>query len=281
MSTLRFAVATTPDLGGAAFEDLKTLVALGGGPGLVPVFVPNYVALFETVHRHVADAAWCPPLVARDLVRVAAAEPIATVLRGGADHYYSALVALSGSRVRRVGEIEGARVGWVSRLSAAGYVVPRDYLQSLGVAVERLDECFFHTHGRCVEALLSEEVDVIGTYASAHAGSFRVSPALAGARILGVAGQIPGDVVVASRGLAAESRTRLGVALRRRSIDPAGALAALMNASGFGFVPPDHLASLARWMERAMSGTFRFVQRSSRSTGYGSSPAARRKPSDA
>jgi ABC-type phosphate/phosphonate transport system substrate-binding protein len=220
------------------------MLASAGGPDIEPVYVSSYVALYETVHLHAADAAWCPPLVARDLIRVAAADPIATVLRGGADHYYSALVTRRASKVKHVSDITSARVGWVSRLSAAGYVVPRDYLQSLGIAVEELDEHFFHTHGKLVLGLLEGEVDVIGTYASARAGRFQTSLALENARILGVAGQIPGDVIV------------LG-----RAVDPRGALSALMNASGFGFVPPDHLGSLARWVERAESASFRFVSR--------------------
>ncbi len=261
MTLLRFAVATTPELGGDAFDELRTMLTVADGPDIEPVFVPNYVSLYETVHLHAADAAWCPPLVARDLLRVGAADPIATVLRGGIDHYYSALVANEGSDVRHVSHIEGARVGWVSRLSAAGYVVPRDYLQSLGIEVEHLDETFFHTHGRVVEALLDNEVDVIGTYASAYGGKFHTSPALVGARILGVAGQIPGDVVVVTRAVDGRVARALGSALRRAHIASDGALCALMNASGFGYVPPEHLGSLARWMERSVQASFRFVSR--------------------
>jgi len=248
MTLLRFAVATTPELGGDAFDELRTMLTVADGPDIEPVFVPNYVSLYETVHLHAADAAWCPPLVARDLLRVAAADPVATVLRAASD-------------VRHISDIESARVGWVSRLSAAGYVVPRDYLQSLGIEVDRLDESFFHTHGRAVEALLDGEVDVIGTYASAHAGKFHTSSALEGARILGVAGQIPGDVIVVTRAIEPRIGRALGSALRHARIASDGALAALMNASGFGYVPPDHLASLARWMERSVQASFRFVSR--------------------
>ena len=259
--TIRFAVATTQELGRAAFDELRRLVHQARGPHIEPVFVPNYVSLFETVHLQAAEAAWCPPLVARDLVRVAAADPIATVLRGGIDHYYSAIVSLDYSGVRRISQILDARVGWVSRLSAAGYVVPRDYLQSLGLDVTSLDESFFHTHGETVRALRRGDVDVIGTYASARDGCFHLSPALGAARILGVAGQIPGDVVVVGRAVGARVASELGAALRVGRIAPDGALAALMNASGFGAVPPGHLDSLARWMERSMQSSFRFVAR--------------------
>ncbi len=262
MVTLRFAVATTAALGTTAFDELRAMLRPARGLEIEPVFVPNYVALFETVHLHAADVAWCPPLVARDLVRVAAADPIATVLRGGVDHYYSAIVTRKDTHVRDVRDLDHARIGWVSRLSAAGYVVPRDFLQSLGLDVERFDESFFHTHGRLVRALLDDEVDVIATYASSQSGTFRLSPALAGTRILGVAGQIPGDVIVVARSVGSRVARELGSALRDGTIASNGALAALMNASGFGFVPPDHLGSLARWMERSIHASFRFVTRS-------------------
>ncbi len=244
MSTLRFAVATTPDLGAAAFDELHATLS-ERGLHIEPVFVPNYVALFETIHLHAADAAWCPPLVARDLVRVAAADPVATVLRGGLDHYYSAIVTREDGPVRRLHDLESARVGWVSRLSAAGYVVPRDFLRSFGVDLGGLDETFFHTHGRAMRALLDGAVDVIATYASSESGTFRLSPALEDARILGVAGRIPGDVVVGSRSLGPRARD-LGSALRFARIARSGPLAALMNAFGFGWVPADHLRSLDR-----------------------------------
>ena len=261
MTLLRFAVATTPELGSDAFDELRTMLSAAGGPDIEPVFVPNYVSLYETVHLHAADAAWCPPLVARDLVRVAAADPIATVLRGGIDHYYSALVTQRDGAVRHVSHVVTARIGWVSRLSAAGYVVPRDYLQSLGIDVAKLDEYFFNTHGRLIRALLDREVDVIGTYASAHNGRFFTSPSLADERILGVAGQIPGDVIVLARPIDPRAGRELGAALRASHVAADGALAQLMNASGFGWVPPDHLESLSRWMERSIHGSFRFVSR--------------------
>jgi ABC transporter, phosphonate, periplasmic substrate-binding protein len=277
MTFLRFAVATTPDLGGDAFDELRTMLSAADGPDVEPVFVPNYVALYETIHLHAADAAWCPPLVARDLVRVAAADPVATVLRGGMDHYYSALVAHERSAVRHVSHVATARVGWVSRLSAAGYVVPRDYLQSLGVDISALAEEFFHTHGRLIHALLDREVDVVGTYASAHGGRFFTSRALADQRIIGVAGQIPGDVIVVARvdgsGRSRGTETRigkeLGTALRMAHVAPDGPLAALMNASGFGYVPPGHLEALSRWMERSLHGSFRFVSRAYDGGGVG------------
>jgi len=258
---LRFAVATTPDLGRDAFVELAALVARTGGPPLEPVFVPNYAALFETVHLHAADAAWCPPLVARDLVRVAAADPIATVLRGGTDHYYAALVALRDSRVRKLDDLAWARIGWVSRLSAAGYVVPRDYLLSLGYEVDAMNARFFHTHGECVNALLDGRVDVIGTYATPRGESFVIPEPIADARILGVAGHIPGDVIVVARGASRESGRRLADALRNGFFAPRGPLASLMNASGFGFVPPDHLDSLTRWVERSTNASLRVIAR--------------------
>jgi len=68
-------------------------------------------------------------------------------------------------------------------------------------------------------------------------------------------------VIVVTRTVSREVAHQLGRALRAGPLRPNGSLARLMNASGFGFVPPDHLDGLSRWMERSIHASFRFVAR--------------------
>jgi phosphonate transport system substrate-binding protein len=248
MQPIRFAVTSSVEVGGAAFEELRGAVARAGGPAIEPVFVPNYVALFQVLNVHAADAGWCPPLVARDLVRVAAADPIATVLRDDRDCYYSAIVARTGSGIDRLERLPDARFGWVSRLSAAGYVVPRAYLRFLRVPLEFREERFFHSHARLVAAIDAGEIDAGATYAHLESGAFRLPRP--GADILATVGPIPGDVIVAARWLDARVRTSLAGSLHRAAITRSSLLARLMDATSFGPVPEGHLASLERWVDR-------------------------------
>jgi len=257
MLPLRFAIASSADLRGAAFEELRAAIVSAGGPNLAPLFLPNYVALYETVHLHVADVAWCPPLVARDLVRVAAADPIAAVMRGGAEHYYSVIVAHADASVRTLADVGHARFGWVSRLSAAGYIVPRRYLATMGVSLAHADERFFHTHAALARALLARDVDVIATYAARTATSFRLPEALRTQRILAAAGPIPGDVIVCGRRMDPPRARDLASALLDVRIDPSGPLSELLNASGFAPVAQDHFDPLSRWFDTSRDGAFR------------------------
>jgi ABC-type phosphate/phosphonate transport system substrate-binding protein len=244
-SFVRFALATTPQAGEAAVVELRSLFEQTGLE-LEPVFARNYNALYDAVHLHEADLAWAPPLVARDLRRDGAADPCATVLRKGGAHYFSAIVgtdALSSPA-------DIARFGWVSRMSAAGYLVPRGYLQSIGVSLDFREERFFHTHARSMSALQASVVDAIATYAVRdHDGETpRVPHAFDGARVLATIGPIPGDVIVASRTMSRSLVDRIGGLLRGTSLRDGSAIGALMGAEGFGEVPADHLEALGQWV---------------------------------
>jgi len=238
-------MATTPQAAEAAVAELRSIFDRGGLE-LEPVFARNYGALYDAMHLHEADVAWAPPLVARDLRRDGAADACATVLRKGGACYFSAIVGAG--TVESPADI--TRFGWVSRLSAAGYLVPRGYLQSIGVSVDFREERFFHTHARSMDALKAGVVDAIATYAVRdRAGeAARVPHAFDGARVLATIGPIPGDVVVASRAIPRDLAGRVGELLRSSKLGDGSALASLMGAQGFGDVPADHLDALGQWV---------------------------------
>jgi len=244
-SYVRFALPTTPQAGDAAVRELRDLFAREHIE-LEPVWVRDYAALYDAMHLHEADVAWAPPLVARDLRRDGAAEPCAAVVRKGGVHYFSAIVGTESLASPK--DIE--RFGWVSRLSAAGYLVPRGYLMSVGISVDFREERFFRTHQRSMAALAAGVVDAIATYAvRGHAGETPIVPhAFDGARVLATIGPIPGDVIVASSTMARDAAERIGALLRGAKIEETSAIADLMGAARFGEVPPGHLDALGRWV---------------------------------
>jgi ABC-type phosphate/phosphonate transport system substrate-binding protein len=256
MRTLRIALAAEPASAEKAFAELRARVALSSGVRLEAVYVPNYVALFEVVEDDPALVAWVPPLVARDLERSGAVVPLVIAARRGATSYYSALAVHDESPIRTVGEISGRRVGWVSKLSAAGYVVPRWYLQSLGYEVDGLfgAEKFHGTHERLAGALDSGAAEVIATHAVFDpARRAFVLPARASrARLLATAGPIPGDAVVAGREVPFAARTALqrGLLALRPLRD--GHLRRFMEVDRFEPVLDGHFDPLARWSRRAV-----------------------------
>jgi ABC-type phosphate/phosphonate transport system substrate-binding protein len=252
--TLRFAIAVSHELGAPAFADLDRALTAEGAPPIEPVFVASYAALTDAIHMQQAELGWTPPLVARELVRIAAADPIVTVLRNGVDHYYGALVARGDARIRTLQDLQRARVGWVSEMSAAGYIVPRNYLRSVGIPLEFRSERFYHSHAKLVRALGYDEIDVAATYATREGSAFRVRH-LPAYTLLATAGPIPGDVVVAARWISKEERDAVTNAFVRCVAQPAGAFARLMEATGFTRVMPWHLETLARWFDQARRGS--------------------------
>ncbi len=256
---VRFAIpAPSSPAAFAAFDDVKDSILREGGPALEPLFVPTYAALYETVAAGEAEAAWAPPLVARDFVRAEVAVPLVVATRNEQISYYSALVVPVSSPIVYLGDLAQSRIGWVSKLSAAGYVVPRWFLQSAGYDVETLFslEKVIGSHAGLGEALARSEIDVAATYASARGEAFLTADLGLPLRILGTAGPIPGDVIVARCDLEPSTREALGRALVRGRFD-GQSLRTLMNADRFAPAPENHLASLSEWEERAERGSVR------------------------
>ncbi len=228
----------------AAFAEVKTLLAREGLHA-EPAFVPTYSAMNGMLQQGVCTLGWATPIVSRNLLGANGADPVALVLRGGAQSYYSAIVAKTGSRIWHVGQLERARIGWVSRLSAAGYVVPRAYLAARGISLPFARGSFFETHARAAAALETGVVDVIATYAMVCGRAIHV-PLVAAAHPLVVAGPIPGELVVASSGTDAGVVLAARAALTSAKLGRSGALASL-GVSGFVHVPDHHLDSLSHW----------------------------------
>jgi phosphonate transport system substrate-binding protein len=256
MTTLRLAIAAKPASAVKAFSELRAGVALSCGVRLEAVYLPNYPALFQAVDLEPSWAAWVPPLVARDLGRTSGTVPLVVAARHGATTYYSALAVGRGSPVRRVAELRGKRVGWVSKLSAAGYVVPRLYLQSLGLDVEGLfgAEEFHGTHERLSDALVFGEADVIATHAAFDPArrSFVLPARAGGARLLATAGPIPGDVILAGREVPSDVRERLRSGLLALRPLPNGHLRRFLAVDRFEIATVDHFEPLARWGQWAV-----------------------------
>ena len=245
---LRFALAATPQAAADAVSELRNALARADDCDMEPVFAPSYTALYEVMHLHDADVAWCPPLVARDLQRDGAAEPRLSIVRNGSASYFSAI--LGGAALQSPADIK--RFGWVSRMSAAGFLIPRSYLASIGVDMAQRDERFLHTHARCMSALESGVVDAIATYAVRDelTDEVRVPHAFPGARILATMGPIPGDVIMVARSVAPSRAQALSDILKGATLETGSAITQLMGATRFGDVPRGHLESLSRWIEQ-------------------------------
>ncbi len=253
---IRLAIAGAVDDGTqAAFDELRRAVHRAGGVELAPLFVPTYAALYETMAAGLAQLAWAPPLVARDLERGQIAHPIAAAMRFDETIYYSAIVVLASSPIVHVGDLETARthIGWVSKLSAAGYVVPRAFLRAQGLEPSRVfaSESLWGTHTSVLAALVEGEIDVAATYAAVRGNATMTAETKVPTRLLATAGPIPGDVIVVGDDVEAGHAEAIAAAFARASLAADGPVRKLMNVARFTLASPDHLMPLARWADRA------------------------------
>ncbi len=261
---LRFALPPTTGAESRAVAALVDDLAAMAGAQVHLVRVPTYASLFDAVDWGACDAAWAPPLVALDLESARSARTIAAIDRGFGTAYHSALVTRRDGGVTSLGDLGRARVGWVAKQSAAGYVVPRLHLASLGFDLSACfgDERFFASHAGAARALAAGTVDVIATYATFDPAAGRVTPPDLGcaARVLAAAGPIPSDVVVARPTVSdalASALARGLASLAWQAADDAGA------TSVRRFVPAtsQHLAPLRRLRARGEGAALRALAR--------------------
>jgi ABC-type phosphate/phosphonate transport system substrate-binding protein len=256
--TLRLALVADETDAAEAFAELARALRDSADLRVDPFFVPTYAALLQALDFDPGLLVWAPPLVAHDLLRCRGAFPLAVAVRRGQMTYYSALVSIA-SGPRSLAELRGAHVGWVSRLSLAGYRIPRLHLRSLGREPDRLfgRQSFLGSHRAVAQALVSGTIDVAATHAQLidDTQSFRPGGGLSGAHVIAVAGPIPSDVLLAGERVPPALRDRLRADFPRTSLPPEGPLARLLAVDRLGAVPPGHFESLGRWARRAEEGS--------------------------
>jgi phosphonate transport system substrate-binding protein len=255
-TSIRFALLADPIEAGPAFEEMASAVSERAPLTLEPMFVSSYAGLSQAVENGTCDAAWSPPLVAQGLLASGMGRPLVAVGRGGRTSYYSVLLARGEGSIGLTA-LARARIGWVSKLSAAGYVVPSLYLRSLGLEPDELfaAQSFLGSHRAVLRALADGEVDLAATYATlARGGRTLLLPddAPAGTRVVTAAGPIPGDVVFAGATLRTSLREMLRGALLAYRVACDGPLGRLMNVDRFEVPALDHFETLRRWRDRAV-----------------------------
>jgi ABC-type phosphate/phosphonate transport system substrate-binding protein len=251
LEALRFVLATAdPRAAAPAIDELREAILAASGVQLEPHFVTTYAELEEALSDG-QSIAWTPPLVACDLITGNAGAPLVTIGRHGMTSYHSVLLTQAASPFLKLEDLAAARAGWVSKLSAAGYVIPRLYLRSLGFEPRRMfaTDVFLGSHARVAVALQAGEIDVAATFATTRPVDRRleIPERFGDARVLAAAGPIPGDVIFSGAAVHPRMRDRVKGAFLSVHVPRDGALARFMNVDRFEVTMLGHFDLLRRW----------------------------------
>jgi phosphonate transport system substrate-binding protein len=200
-------------------KELCEIVSNATGATFTPHHAASYRDLARDVRSGAVGLAWMPPIPAIVLEEDGAGTPLALSWRQESASYYSALVTRDG-RAKTIADLRGMRVAWVDKESAAGYLVPRMHIASLGHDARTFftQETFARSHLAVMDAVVSGAADVGATFCTLEPGSKKVVTAgwtaADGSKIRDVdpvvtVGPIPNDVIVASTQVPASVRSSL------------------------------------------------------------------------
>jgi len=133
---------------------------------IVATLLDDYESLLEAIAHDEVDICWAAPAVALRSLAAGRIDPLVLPVRHGFSSYDAALFCRPDAPYERPRDLLAARVGWVSRHSASGYLVMRAWLQEQGLNLSKTfaEERFLVTHDRVTAAVLAGEVDVGATF---------------------------------------------------------------------------------------------------------------------
>ena len=185
------------------------------------------------------DFAW---LSAGQYVRSAPSVPVAKLLRGGLPFYRSALFARKDG-VKKLTDLKGKRLAFVSEQSGAGYLLALSILAGAGFGEPDLKgKKFLGDHAAVCKAVLEKAADAGATFANDGRGG-----ALAGCQetigpektkelhVRATSDPIPNDVIALRPGAPTDLKEKLRTSLLAlsQSTDGRKLLSALFHADGF------------------------------------------------
>jgi phosphate/phosphite/phosphonate ABC transporter binding protein len=210
----------------------------------------HYHRLLEALEMGDIDLAWLPPILAGLAVARGRVLPIAMPVRDGAAFYSTALFVRGDASLRSAADLRGARVAWVDRRSAAGYLVIRAHLRSIGIDLERAfaADQFLGAHDAVARAVHEGDADVGASFVHfdpVTGGVLRSGWQDYDMRVITHAGPIPSDLLAIGTHVPEGMRDAIQTLLVRGT-DPAvrATASALFTAEGFLATEPAHLAPL-------------------------------------
>jgi ABC-type phosphate/phosphonate transport system substrate-binding protein len=223
---------------------------------LYPQVLRSYGALATQLSTGGIDLGWMPPVLAAEALAAGSVELIACLQRELGGLYHSVIFARKDSGYTALGDLNGRTISWVDRSSAAGYIVPRRWLELSGFSASTMftRESFAGTHSDAVRAVLRRATDAGATFAVLEprsrklldSGWHAVPEAGDLLRVVANAGAVPSDAIAISLRVAPEIRAAVSTALLQLEDEERELVGAVFRSSGFERCAPVYLDMLRR-----------------------------------
>ncbi len=259
-----FAPSIEGDRTRQALVDVCRALSDSVGLDVAPMRVASYGALERAILEGRASFGWFPPVVLARLELSGRVVPIAQCVRGGTAQYHACLFVAEDSPITSVESIDQARVAWVDRTSAAGYVFPRLMLAARGVDPQKAfrQESFLQNHAEVVRMVIEGQADVGATFVTLRPdgsilrGGFTEPDGSnpKPVRVLDTFGPIPNDAMAVSTTLSPEIADAVERAAIHATTSKAlrGALRHLFGADSLAPVAEDTYSLLRTMVSRAL-----------------------------
>jgi phosphonate transport system substrate-binding protein len=228
---------------------------------LYPQVLRSYGALAAQLSAGGIDLAWLPPLLAAEAIEAGSVELVACLQRELGGLYHSVIFSRRDSGCVALGDLEGRSMAWVDRSSAAGYVVPRRWIELSGFSPGTMfsRETFAGTHAEAVRTVLRRTADAGATFAVLEprsrklldSGWHAVPEAGDSLRVVASAGAVPSDAIAISLRVGAEIRTAIGAALFQLEDEEKQLVSSVFRSSGFERCAPVYVDMLRRLLGSA------------------------------
>jgi phosphonate transport system substrate-binding protein len=257
LSRIAVGIASTdPGPTRALLEGFCSALSTASKLRVTAVGVGHYRTLLDAIEAGDVDVAWLPPILAAQATARGQVIPIALPVRNGFCCYSTALFTREEGSLHAARDLVGARAAWVDKQSAAGFLIIRAHLRSLGIDLGRafVSEHFLGSHSAVARAVMEGSADVGATFAyldpkslgaPGHSAPVNAGWGSARVRVLAHAGPIPSDVIAVSARMAPLLRTQLQrMLVYGQSAAVRQAASALFGAEGFQAPTVEHLRPL-------------------------------------
>ncbi len=181
------------------------------GSQVTVVIHPTYEELSEALATNAVDLAWITPLA---FVRASQKNPDVAALSkamragDGSLFYRSIFIVKKDSPAQKLADLKGKKVAWVNKMSASGYLFPREMVRREGLEPDKFfsEEKFAGDHPSACKAVRDGTVDVAATFARGakeetelKADGCEDTGTVTDFRIISSTGSLPNEVIAASR----------------------------------------------------------------------------------